>query len=302
MKYFLQLPVTGDTPEVEISETDFSVYRESMKVLFGCLAIEKKYEILISNYHELEQEILHVTATHMVRGIPRSPHDFRLMMDLDFKLMIDLRLVNLLTSARLYLDHLTGHVRDCLPRRTDVEKEVKELCAAEYDNHMEYRFMEALRNHVQHRGLAVHTVSLSEGYAVLEGEKLIMHSLDFRTLKSELAMDGNFKRAVLDEIPQEVHLKLATRSYVESLSIIHNEIRNLIVGSVKQARQTVEDAFCQYKGVYGNEVQWLDVQKRDGEKVIEKDSLLLWGDEIRKKLQERNSRLSQLQKRFASNS
>lgn len=302
MKYFLILPVLGDTPEIEISKTDYLVCREAKKVLFGCLAIEKKYEILLSNYLELEQEILHVTATHMVRGIPRSPHDFRLMMDLDFKLMIDLRLVNLLTSTRLYLDHLSGHVRDCLPRQSDVEKDVKAFCAAEYDRNWKYRFMEALRNHVQHRGLAVHEVSLSEGYTVLEGERLIKHSLDFRTLKSELAMDGNFKRAVLDEIPQKVHLKLATRSYVESLSKVHSEVRNLIRGSVEQARQTVEDAFCQYKEVYGNDVEWLEVQKRDGERVIEKDSLLLWGDEIRRKLQERNSRLSQLQIRFASNS
>ena len=301
MKYLLLLPVLADTPELEIDETAFLAYRRAKNVLFNCLSIEKKYEILLSNYHEFEQQILHVTASHMTRGIPRSPHDFRLMIDLDFKLMIDLRLVNLLTSARLYLDQLSGHVRDCLPHQSNTEKCVKSLCAAEYDNKLDYRFMEALRNHVQHCGLAVHVVSMSEGYSVVESERLIKHSLEFRTRKSELAMDGNFKRAVLDEIPEEVDLKLATRGYIESLSNVHNEIRNIIAGSVEQARQTIEDAFCQYKEVYEQDVEWLVVQKKDGEEVVERVSLTLWGDDIRKTLQERNSRLAKLQMRFATN-
>lgn len=295
------LPVLAKTQEIEIDEAYFSALRRAKSVLSNALAIEKKYEILLSNYHEFEQQILHVTASHMIRGIPRSPQDFRLMMDLDFKLMVDLRLVNLLTSARLYLDQLSGHVRDCLPHQADTELAVKSVFAAEYDSELDYRFMEALRNHVQHRGLAVHEVSISEGFTSVEGERLIRHSLEFRTLKSELAMDGNFKKTVLDEISDRVDLKLATRCYVESLSKAHEKIRNLIEESVVQSRQTIEDAISQYKKEYTGNVPGIQVWQMDGEVVAERDWLLLDGDDIRRKLQERNRKLFKLQIRYATN-
>ncbi len=301
MKYLLRLPNQCATSEVEIDEAEFSALREARNVLSNCLAIEEKYEILLSNYFELEQQILQATASHMIRGFPKSYVDFRLVTDLDFQLMIDLRLVNLLTSVRLYLDQLPGHVRDCLPHQSDIVSTVKSTCAAEYDSRLEFRFMEALRNHVQHRGLAVHELSIFKGWTEVGGERLIEYSLGFRSLKTRLASEGKFKKQVLDEIPDKVDLKLATRCYIESLCDIHNEIRKMIAESVDCSREKVEDAFCQYNEIHGEDVEWLEVCKTDGGYIVENEPLFLVEDDIRKQLQDRNGSLTNLHKRFATN-
>ena len=63
MKYLLLLPILGNTPEIEIDEANFLALIKAKKVLSNCLSIEKKYEILISNYLDFEQQILHA-VTH----------------------------------------------------------------------------------------------------------------------------------------------------------------------------------------------------------------------------------------------
>ena len=301
MKYILWSPIAGDTPKVEIDEADYWALIEAKKVLFSCLSIEKKYEILLSNYLEFEQQILHVTASRMIRSFPPSVYEAHLMIDLDVRLMMDLRLVNLLTSARLYLDHLSGHMKECLPRESYTTCPVGSLRAVEYESKPEYRFMEALRNHVQHRGLAVHLVKLPEGWTDIGEEGLLEFSLGILSLKSVFESDGKFKRRVLNEIQDETDLKLATRCYIESLSNIHIKIRELIADSVSQSRRKIEDAFCQYQEEYKRDVTMLQMWHVVGEKIVESDSLFLEGDDIRKKLQERNGKLSNLHKRFATN-
>ncbi len=301
MSYTLVLPVLGNTPGIEIDEATYGALRIAKRVLSNSLAIEKKYEILLSNYLEFEQQILQVTSTYMIRGMPLSVSDAHEMMTLDVRLMIDLRIVNLLTAARLYLDHLSGHARDCLPSQSDTSCTVKLLREAEYESKLEYRFMEELRNHVQHRGLAVHLVGLPLSLTELGEKGLREYSLRILTLKPTLVSEGKFKKRVLNEIPDEVDLKLATRCYVESLSNIHIEIRKLIKESVDHSRQQIEDAFCKYNKEYEQNVSRLQVWKKDGEDVVESDWLFLEDDDIRKRLQERNRKLFNLQKRFVTN-
>lgn len=292
MKYLLLLPVLGDTPEIEIDESTYLAYKDAKEVLLNCLAIEKKYEMLLLNYLELEQQGWQIASSRMIRGFPDSFFEDRLM--------LDLRLANLLTTARIYLDQLPGHVRECLPHQCNTVSTVKTLCAAEYDSKWEYRFMEALRNHVQHHGLPVHFISSTLRRTEPGEDGLTEYSLKFASQKSKLKKNGKFKQQVLDEISDEVDLKLVTRCYVESLSNVHIEIRKHIAESVDQARQRIEDAFCQYREVYEERLIWLEAQKVDGSEVTEKVSLLLSNDDIRIQLQRRNSRLSNLQRSFAT--
>lgn len=301
MKYLMLQSVPGDTTEIEIDESTYLAYKTAMEVLSSCLAIEKKYEILLSNYLELERQILQITSSQMIRGLPVTPSDFYLMAEVNIRLMLDLRLVNLLTSARLYLDQISGHVRECLPHRCNTDSIVSSLCAVEYDSKWEYRFMEALRNHVQHRGLAVHEISPSEGWTEVGGERHIEYSLGFRSLKSKFALEKKFKKQVLHEIPDKVDLKSASRCYIESLNIIHTEIRDLITESVDQSRKKIEDAFSKYNQVFKNDVTWFEACQFNGSEISDKTPMTLRGDDIRLQLQERNRRLPNLQKRFATN-
>lgn len=294
MKYILTRMVAGGVPEIEISKEDFFAYKEAQEILSNCLWIEEKYEILISNYLDLEKEILGLTTSRMIRDDQDYSGFF------DIRLMLNIRLVNLLTSARLYVDQIFGHVKKCVPYHKDTKNIVKSLLANEYDTNLDYRFMESLRNYVQHQGLAVHWTSMQSRWTSLGKDRLLEYSLEFAVEKELLDMEDGFKKAVLKEIPNQVDLKIAIRRYIESLSKVHVCIRQLIDESVTQARQRIVDAHNQYKTIYRNNFISLGAYQIGDEKIIDKVMLMLEWDNIRVELQKRNVELVNLHKRYAT--
>lgn len=295
MKYVLRIGALGDSPEIEISEKEYTTVKQSRTTLINCLAIEEKYEILISNYIDFEKQILDTIATYMIREhIDYS--DF-----FDVRLGLDIRLVNLLTSGRLYIDQLPQHVRECVPHVRDSDTLVKAMLAKEYDENPEYRFMEALRNYVQHCGLPVHwTSSQGRWTDVLSEDGLLEYSMELASQKTFLLEDGMFKKSVLDEISDNVDLKTTTRSYIESLSTVHDAVRKLIQESVQNSRRVLEDAHSQYVKVYEKSLVGLSACMTENREPVETIPLLLDWDNIRVKLQTRNQRLSNLKRRYAT--
>lgn len=110
---------------------------EARNILSAAMAVEEKYELLISNYIELEKEVLKATADNMVYQ-DRGYSDF-----FDVRLLFNQRLVNLLTSSRLYIDQIQQHIKACLPNNLEASINAKALFSKEYDSHFEYQFMEA---------------------------------------------------------------------------------------------------------------------------------------------------------------
>jgi hypothetical protein len=137
-------------PEIETTAEEYVAFENARNVLTNALAIEQKYEFVITNYLALEKEVLDTTVVTMVR----EPLDYPDVFEVQQRLNICL--ANLLTAARLYVDSLNHNVRECVPNVPDAEGTVRKFFSKEYDENKEYRFMEALRNYVQHRGLPIH--------------------------------------------------------------------------------------------------------------------------------------------------
>ena len=299
MKYILRKSDLSDVPEIEISEESYAAYKESRSILLNCLAIEENYEILISSYLDLEKQILEATTVRMLRG-HLGYSDF-----FDVQLALNIRLVNLLTSSRLYVDYLPQHVRECIPHRDDAKMLVKSILKKEYHENYEYRFMDALRNSVQHCGLPVHWTSSGAewtdlGKDGLSEDSMLEYYLEFAAKRSSLEEDGGFKRAVLNEIPDKVDLKATTRCYIESLSKIHNTVRELIQESVQKSRLKLEDAHSQYSKIYSESLVGLCACKTDDQKLVETVLLMLDWDNVRVELQKRNRKLVNLRKWYVT--
>jgi predicted RNA binding protein with dsRBD fold (UPF0201 family) len=294
MKYILRKAVLNIVPEIEINKEKYLEYRNARKVLSNCLAIEEKYEILISNYLEFERQILDATTSYMVRA-HLDYSDF-----FDVRLGLNIRLVNFLTSARLYIDQLNQHVRECVPDLQDAKELVKALFSKEYDEHPEYRFMEALRNYVQHRGIPVHQTLQSGKWTSLGDDGLLEYSMDPTSQRSILAEDVQFKKSVLEELNEEIDLKASTRCYVESISNVHDAARQIIAQAVTAARNLLEDAHKQYAVIYSESLVGLSACIWAEGKQIESISLLLNWDDIRIKLQKRNRKATNLRKRYVT--
>jgi hypothetical protein len=295
MRYLLRKDVIGRVPEIDITEARYLEYDNARVVLLNCLAIEEKYEIVISNYLGLEKEMLDAAISHMVRAHPDYPDFFQ------FRLGLNTRLVNLLTATRLYTDQLARNVSACLPGDEKVEDAVKALFSKEYDGHWEYRFMEALRNFVQHRGMPVHWTQMRGKRTSFEEDGLLEFSVEMAAVRSFFEEDGEFKKSVLDDMREKVDLKSATRCYIECISNVHCAVREMVRHSASASRELIEDAHSQYAKVCDQSLVGLSAcaWSDDGERVSSVPLLLDW-DDLRLKLIDRNGKMTNLRKRYVT--
>lgn len=294
MTYILRKAVVHAVPEIEIAQEEFADLKSAREILAGAFAIEEKYEIAVSNFLALEKQLLEVAVTNAVRDTLSYGEFF------ETRSALNIRLVNLLTATKLYLDQLPQHVADCVPNSADVASTVKRRCADEYDKNFEYRFMEALRNHVQHRGIPIHFIRQDGHWTSFDEFGLMEFSVHIAAQKEILESDGKFKKAVLAEMAEEVDLLAAARKYVESLSSIHQFVRDLISDSITAARALIESAHTRYSEVFDGNLIGLSAIEVDEEGVRSSVPLLLEWDDVRLQLQNRNRQLVNMAKRYVT--
>jgi hypothetical protein len=294
MRHIIRIAVLGVVPELEISADEFSLLQLARRILSSAFAIEEKYEILVTNFLALETQVLDIAVTNVVRNMLTYSEFFETRSELN------VRMVNLLTAARLYLDQLPQDIADCLPSNDTVASLVKKKCSEEYDKYFEYRFMEALRNHVQHRGIPIHFVKHHSRWTSHDDHGRMEFTVDIVAQRRYLEEDEKFKKSILEEVSGDVDLTATCRCYIESLSAINQFARDLIADSVRDARQTIEDAHNRYSELYSESLVGLTASVlEDGQETSTVPLLLDW-DDVRLELQKRNSQLINLRKRYAT--
>ena len=71
-------------------------------------------------------------------------------------LIVNRRLMNLFNACRGYLDHTKHHLNSIQnPIRLSYFEEFKKYASEQYDAHLAYRAMEAMRNYAQHAGFPI---------------------------------------------------------------------------------------------------------------------------------------------------
>ncbi len=290
----MRLNALGDCPKLTIGSQRFSLLKASRDILAEALQLEEEYEMMISNYIDLEKESTNASISYMVRNYRGYIDSF------DARLAVNRQLMNLLTSVRLYTDRLTDHCCACLPRETGIKDRLKLLRSTEYDRNFDYRFMEALRNYIQHSGTPVHQVVFGSRWTALDISGLLEFSSSFSADKKFISSDGSFKKQVLDEMPDKVDLISASRGYIEALSSIHNKVRQMTSKSVNEARSTIQTAIDDYREVYKKDPLGLTAYVFDGKIKIEEIPIFLNWDDIRIQLQKRNNQLVNLKKRYVT--
>lgn len=296
IRYVVRKRVLGAVPEIEISSDEFLALAGARAILTNAFAIEEKYEIVLANLLELEKELLTLAATEILRH-PSDYADFYAV-----RALLNVRMVNLLTAAKLYLDQLPQHVSKCMPNLAEAKETIHSYCSEEYDERFEYRFMEALRNYVQHRGIPVHFTSHGGNRTHHDNGSFLEYCVDIAAQRVYLEEDGKFKRSVLEEISDDVvDLKASARAYVESISTIHHRTRELIADAAVKARAVIESSHARYTEVHEDTLVSLAALAIGEHGQIEKSvPLLLEWDDVRLDLQKRNRRLRNLGRQYAT--
>jgi hypothetical protein len=222
MTYSLRVLVLESTSELLIDKSTYDLCENSVGILRKALAIEENYELLILSYSDFEKAIFEVCSNAIIRNDRDYINSF------DRLTFLNIKLVNLLTTARMYVDQVIQHAQGCNLSANDAKKATKEYFKIEYDKNQGYRFMEALRNHVQHCGSPIHKVTSNGVKVYPDGDYVIEYSMTLKAIKTKLQKDSTFKKSVIREIGDEVDLVKSTRQYIESIGVIQNKIRELI--------------------------------------------------------------------------
>jgi hypothetical protein len=213
---------------------------------------------------------------------------------------LNIRVVNLLTSTKLYHDQLNQNVSKCVPNVLCLKDKIEELFNKEGSANLEYRFMEALRDYVQHKDLPIRWTQHAMRWTSSEDDGLLEYNLEFGIELSELKTDRKFDKRGLGGLDGNINLKSFTRSYIESLSNVHESIRNIIAKSVSEARQLIENTHLRYRSIYSGSFTSLCAVKLTDKGHLTSIPLLLEWDNVRLELQNRNKKLTNLSKRYVT--
>lgn len=293
MKYIVRQQVLASVPEMEISKEEFFALKSARKVLSGALAIEEKYEILVANYLDLEKELLLLALTRRVRTMSQYMEFFGI------NAILNIRLLSLLTAARLYLDQFPQDAKSFNHYDALVEQ-FESRRKNEYEAYKEYRFMETLRNYTQHRGLPVHLVEFDARRASVDEASQLEYTLDIYAKRDYLEEDKKFKRLVLKDFDQKIDLMAATRRYMECISGIHEDTRTMIEEPTRSARALIEEQHERYAQQFGGKLTGLSALAMDGEKETFLVPLLLDWDDVRVAIKNKNGRLVNLSKSYVT--
>lgn len=297
MEYFLSIHALGKHPILEIDEAQFNSLKNAKTALDAALAIEQRYDILISNYLDFENELLGILAEQTVRYQKGYSGLFQLQTE------TNRRIINLLTSTKLYIDQVKHHVEECSLAMEDLTT----FLNAEYDAYFEYRFMEAMRNYTQHKGLPVHYSSIGMSSIEKEDGFAIEHGLQLYAQKSKLVGDPFVKKLVLKEMPEKVELTTAIRVYVSSINRIHVKIREAALDYIDSSRVLIDEYIEKYLeltsnpvGLYAYKVNSDYSTSPLNSNVLDKVLLTLKWDDIRLELKERNRKINKLEKGYVT--
>jgi hypothetical protein len=290
--YYLQPAVLSSPPPFRITKMEFEGLVDARQKLVAGFPIEESFDLLIGNYLELEQTSLASAVSDMVRYRSSYQEFFEVRAELNR------RAVNLLTTARMYVDQIQQRVSDC----GHDKKPIKAALSDRYDANFEYRFMEALRNHVQHNGSAVHSLSLGGKWLPKGKRERQEYTVTPYTLRQPLAQDKTFKPSVLLECPEQVDFLKASRIYVESLGLVHKLVRQTVTPTMKAARTEVEKAISRYKKHTKTNSVGLTAYFSLKGKIESQVPVFIEWEEVREKLERRNGTLVNLSRRFVSSS
>ncbi|OAI13001.1 MULTISPECIES: hypothetical protein [Methylomonas] len=282
MKYEVRLLSCGKCPNIPISKEEFFELVDAREKLRCGYSLEEKFDYLIANYLDWERALIDMSLSGIVRS-PQSYSEIQVGWG-----NLNLRLINLLTSTKLYLDQSPQDLKKVLSSQVIATDQLNMEKKRLYDKCFNYRLMEAMRNHVQHRGTPIHFFKPETDRHRGPNES-IEFRYDVYARKSDLIEAGKFKASVLAEMSNEVSLSAAVRDYISCIGKIQNLVRELTQNEIDRARGKIDSMHQRYKNLYVGDtigLAALATSKDDKQNVV---PLLVDWDDVRIELANRNS-------------
>lgn len=264
-----------------IDRDRFDLIKHSRTVLSAAFETEDIFDNLISNYIEVESRCLELTASQLVR----RPVGYR--EGNERMAAINLVFVNYLSTARSYVDKIGSASSRCFEgsETKTAGEHTKTWLAEQFDGSFGFRFLEALRNHVQHNGSALHVLGPGYRRSVTSTEVF----LEPMCSKARLIERGGFKAQVLKECPEEINLIECARLHVHGLSRVQRRVRDLTAQAISDAVGNLKQGQALLDGKVSGSLDATEAVALDQEgAVTEAVPMLLHWEDVRTWLVQRN--------------
>lgn len=294
--------IIGVSAFVELSPEEAGRFKVAVQNLHELVAIEQKFDILLSNFVEHEQEMASRALVQAYRASNTSEEIF------DDRLHINRRVINILTAAKLYVDQIKQHVNALFPDDDGPIALLKGDLAAEREAHLSFRVVEELRHYAQHRGLPLQGLTHDSRWIDRDkAEQALEFNVRLMLNVNTLGGDRKFNKSVLAElqaIAPEIDVKPMIREYLGSLARVHLNLRTVLQGRLLSGNIVLDDAVERYRAAQpdmNTPVSLALVELKEGER--RRDVLASYPHHVREyfpALQRRTSDLVNLALRFVS--
>lgn len=249
MRYGITRLILGPKNFIEITSDKFEEAKKAQDNLLLALSMEEKINILLENYAEYEEELLRLTMHRMLF----SQYEWSSFMD-DINI-VNRRLMNLLATCRLYIDHVQHDISTIYGNSSEQVSRVNSACSKEYDSCLGYRVLDALRNYAQHRGLLISQIShwssaKNDKFDRQRMRHTIIPMININPLKEDKKLQNKKNKAILIEleaIGEDIDIRPLVRDYITSIGRIHFVVRDMIRDDLAQWDNTLQRILKAYQ-------------------------------------------------------
>ena len=228
---------TFGRPELAISAERFQELSASVTFSARHLAIEELYDLMLTNFLDFLSSVHRAIAEYTIRPV----YGWELFASP--MAAMNRTLSNLLSSTRAYLDQVRSVA-------SESEREaLYTFIAKQYDTHLGYRVLEALRNYCQHCGLPIQALAFNrEAFESKAGDRRLVSTGVPQLSPDVILGDKNFKRSVAAELEKANSWELVpfVKEYVGALSEIQDLNRSLHMQEQKRLAARVHAAWSEY--------------------------------------------------------
>jgi len=295
MNYYLQRLALGKNKRIVMTEKEFNELKLAKDTLTNFFSLTENYRVVVESYRAVEKAKHDAELEHILYS--RLGYDnFS-----DARVALNSPLVGYLASARYFLDS-TNKILPKSLSQAQVES-FNKFRSNIYDTISEYRFVEALRNYVQHRELPVHNVTyhnyVEDSNNIETSDKV--SSLSLRAVRQNLREDKKFKKAALEGMPAVIDIIYCIRFHMEGMWKLHDYLVRSHFELLDEARSVVSNAIERFEEDPGERSFGLHaIASLSETEETEKVPLLLEWDDARRAALKRIGNLNNLNKRYVT--
>ena len=302
MRYYVGI-YAFSSPKIEITEDEYCCLRKYKENLLIVVDIEERYEFILKCYKDFELEMFSLCFDHLYFNKSSSCDHA------EQSLMLNIKINNLLSACRLYIDHLDSDIGHLCTIKSIPRCNYQVFISDVRKNSIPYKIGDLLRNYLQHKNLLIRGQKYSQKCIQNKKQKCSTFTLTPYFIKQEIISDPRISkesRKILEYYPDQIDIKPLLRAYLSEISKIHFYMRNLLNSDVHYWEK-----YC-YK--YINKALSINNIEKDDENICaycfvctdddnikEEYSLYLLFDSRRRELETKNYRIKIFEKFAISN-